>query len=134
MIINKRNYWGPLLWETINSIVREYPHNPSAEDRQNFKLFFQSLGDVLPCPSCRDHYKGHLRNMSLDKAVNSREELINFIIDLHNEVNKATGKSVMKREVARSIIEGTYINSKIYYILIIVLIISCIFLYSLYKL
>lgn len=129
--MNKRNYWGPLLWESINTIVREYPENPTAEDRQNFKLFFQSLGDVLPCPECRKHYAGHLKNMSLDDAVNSRDSLINFIIDLHNEVNKATGKSVMKREIARSIIEGTYTNSNLYYYMGLIFI--CIFLYYLYK-
>jgi hypothetical protein len=116
--MNKRNYWGPLLWESINTIVREYPESPSSEDRQNYKLFFQSLGDVLPCPSCRQHYNAHLRKLSIDVALESRDSLINFIIDLHNEVNKATGKSVMNRETARNIIEGNYIHPNTYYYIV----------------
>ena len=131
MIMNKRNYWGPLLWETINVIIREYPESPSSENRQNYKLFFQSLGDVLPCPNCRQHYAGHLRKMSLDAALETKSTLIDFIIDLHNEVNKATGKAIMNKETARSIVNGTYtpINNNTICIIAVLIVLGSGFLF-----
>jgi len=117
LIVNKRDYWGPLLWESINTIIREYPENPTAETQQNYKLFFQSLGDVIPCKDCRIHYRNHLQNLSIQDALKSRDDLINFIIDLHNEVNKATGKDILSRQDARNIVEGRVSNFKyIHYI------------------
>jgi hypothetical protein len=106
MINNNKSYWGPLLWASINTIVREYPENPTEEIRHNFKLFFQSLGDVLPCEECRNGYNKHLKQLSLENALLSRENLVDFIVDLHNEVNKSSGKAVMPRKNARDIIMG----------------------------
>lgn len=106
MITTKRDYWGPLLWESLNIIVREYPINPTAEDRQNFKMYVMSLGDVLPCRDCRAHFKKHLRSISLDAGLRSRDSLVDFVIDLHNAVNRNNGKSVLERSVARKIVLG----------------------------
>ena len=125
-----RGYWGPALWNSLNIIVREYPIDPTAEDRQNYKLYISSLGDVLPCRDCRTHFMKHLKSeISLDAGLQSRDTLVDFVVDLHNAVNKSTGKSILERSAARKIVLGQTIDySPGYYIIGMVIVVGVVLL------
>ena len=45
--------WGRNIWKTIHYIPLGYPSNPSIEDKINYKNFYISLGNVLPCKICQ---------------------------------------------------------------------------------
>lgn len=102
--------WGPSAWLFIHSASLAYPEsNPPAETRQQFRNFFGSLVEVLPCVYCRQHYKDNLAKMSsLDKALDSQASLFRWTVDLHNEVNKALGKEEWTYERAIRTISGRY--------------------------
>lgn len=94
-------WWGPHCWFFIHSVTLGYPNNPTEADKQNFKQFFESLGKVLPCIKCRNNYKQHLAKLPLDDNVmSSRDKLVKWLIDVHNEVNISTQKSPMSYETA----------------------------------
>jgi hypothetical protein len=101
-----KKYWGPHLWESLNIITREYPHTPSSIEKQNYKLFFQSFGDVIPCKECRMNYRKHLNKFSLDSALESRDTLAEFLVNIHNEVNEMKGKPLMPMERGKQIVLG----------------------------
>ncbi len=97
--------WGPYIWAAIHYVTLGYPTIPTEEQKQQYKQFFESFQYVLPCSICRDHLKQNLKMVPLtDEILNDREKVINWGIDLHNEVNKMNGKKTYSYDEARSII------------------------------
>ena len=88
--------WGPSLWTSMHYITFSYPDNPTNNDKQNIKSFFENVGQILPCEKCRINFAKHLSIYPLtDDILNSRYELINWLINIHNEVNKINGKKIL---------------------------------------
>jgi hypothetical protein len=84
--------WGPDVWKSINCIAFGYPNNPTQEHKIGYKLFFESLANVLPCESCRTSYKKFITEQNskvkLDMNVmENRNTLTKWLYDLHEKVN-----------------------------------------------
>lgn len=90
--------WGPHAWIFLHSITLGYPEYPTDRDKQNFKNFFENLGYILPCDKCRFNYVEHMKKYNLDNALGSRDELIKWLVNIHNEVNNLNNKSSMSYE------------------------------------
>lgn len=83
--------WGKSAWEFMDSLVLTYPReNPPASKRDAAYNYFQSLTELLPCPDCRDHYKGFLARHSLFPALASRRSLLDFYFQLRSEIQART--------------------------------------------
>jgi hypothetical protein len=76
----------------MHIIALGYPKNPSYGDKKAAKEFFESLVFLIPCPVCRDHYSQHLKENPLTPSLDSREDLFNWTVLIHNKVNKDLGK------------------------------------------
>lgn len=85
-------FWGPHGWYFLHSVTMNYPKNPSEQDKQIYFNFFKSLEKVLPCEKCAYHYSQNLKKHSLEEALESRDKFVRWLINVHNEVNKETGK------------------------------------------
>lgn len=90
------NIWGPPAWLFLHSITFNYPHSPSSNDKQNYNTFFHALKNVIPCPTCRKHYSDNLKKIPI--RLNTRDDLIRWLIDIHNSVNKSTNKPILSYE------------------------------------
>lgn len=87
--------WGPEQWKLLHMIASSYPENPTQKDKQNYYEYMVTLGNVLPCETCRYHYKKTLTEMNFNLAVfDSQETFFRFVFDLHNEVNRRLKKPV----------------------------------------
>ena len=85
--------WGPHGWIFLHSITMAYPECPKLDDKVAYKRFFSTLKDVLPCDKCRQHYGDNLVKYPLtDEILESKERLVNWLIDIHNAVNIMNGK------------------------------------------
>lgn len=85
--------WGPHSWKMLHYITMAYSDNPTNQDKNNMKNFFFSIKNVLPCEKCRVHFALNLEKYPLtDYVLSSRYNLINWLKDIHNEVNIRTGK------------------------------------------
>jgi len=85
--------WGPPGWLFMHSITLVYPKKPSPQDKETYKNFFLNMGKVLPCPACRHNFKLHLLKYPLnDTVLLSRKNLIEWLINIHNEVNHLNKK------------------------------------------
>ncbi len=91
------NVWGPHTWTFLHFITLSYPKNPTETDKYNMKTFFKSLEHVLPCDICRLHYKENIEEVHPlnNEELSSRENLVKWLIDVHNSVNKRNGKQIM---------------------------------------
>jgi len=85
-------FWGPSGWKFLHSVTFQYPIKPTVNDKAHYKEFFNSLKHTLPCEKCAYHYTAHLRKFPIDSALETRENLVRWLINVHNEVNKSLGK------------------------------------------
>jgi hypothetical protein len=88
--------WGPCFWTTMHIVSLGVSTAPSAEEQEGIRKFYESLQVVIPCPLCRSHYKEALIAMPL--RTRSRDELVEWVYDIHNYINQQLGKSQMPWE------------------------------------
>ena len=84
--------WGPFFWHTIHIVALGYPKDPTYSDKKAAKEFFESLQHLIPCSICKNHYVQHIQNKPITPSLDTREHLIQWTIDIHNEVNKVLNK------------------------------------------
>ena len=87
--------WGPHGWKFLHYITVGYPDHPSVQDKDNYKRFFYSLANVLPCTKCSQHFKQNLIDFPIDPALENKESLIKWMIDIHNTVNEELNKPTL---------------------------------------
>ena len=98
--------FGPSLWQGLHYITLGYPVKPTEEQKQKYKAFFLLLKDTLPCSICANHYAENLKKMPItDEVLETRENLVKWLIDFHNVVNEMKGKEVIEYKVARKMID-----------------------------
>ena len=86
------NVWGPHGWKFMHYVSLGYPQEPTENDKRNYKDFYTSLQNVLPCVTCPGTYQKNLSELPIDNALQSRDSLVKWVIDIHNKVNKETNK------------------------------------------
>jgi len=91
----RRNFnpkiWGPGSWDLVHLVAMSYPPNPSTQDRQNYRSFFLSLGDILPCEKCRQNYKAHCSRYNVDWYLNNNRDLLKWTVAIRNCVEVSLG-------------------------------------------
>jgi len=103
--------WGPHAWFLLHSITFNYPENPSTIDKNNIRNFFYSFAEVIPCNTCKNHFKKNLKKYPLtDEVLKSNENLVTWLIDIHNIVNKDNDKNVLTREEVMEYYKNKYEN------------------------
>jgi hypothetical protein len=90
--------WGPPLWKSIHYIALAYPNYPSKNDKNRYEAFFTNLVNVIPCGICADHYQQNLLKHPLKEGLENKMSLINWTIDMHNEVNKSNKSKIYSYE------------------------------------
>ena len=91
--------WGKHLWKYLHYLTLSYPDNPTIDEQIKIKIFFNMIGDYLPCEKCRINYNRHQSELYLsDEILQSRDKLIFWLFDLHNIVNAETGKERFTKE------------------------------------
>ncbi len=87
------DYWGPKGWYFLDTIVLSYPDKPTQADKDEFFNFFNSVKKVLPCEKCRVHFNEYVSYNPLnDKILSSKEKLIKWILEAHNNVRRMQNK------------------------------------------
>ena len=134
--MNNNNVWGPSAWTFLHTITYNYPENPTNEDKSNYLNFFDSLKHVLPCKKCQAHYKENLKKYDINNSLNSRQDLVEWLIDLHNDVNRDTGKSVWTYSDVYNKYNHLHnvnmINRIIIFVILSIVLILIFFLYNIY--
>jgi hypothetical protein len=118
-------YWGKHGWIFLNSIALTY--NPIY--RENYKNFIEQLPYVLPCKSCGEKLKNNMYN--LDNALNSKENFLNWLINIRNEIYDDIGIPENKKNVKSTFDEIFFIHSNNIYVWISLSIVLLILLIAL---
>lgn len=120
--MNKINFnpelWGNHGWVFLQHIALSYPNQPNQETKQNYKDFFYSIKNILPCETCALNYLDHIQKIPIDNYLKNRNTLFSWIIKIHNEVNKITNKKMLNENKIKQYYlsqnkPSFYINPKI---------------------
>ena len=76
--------WGSHGWKFMHYVTLGYPDMPTQNDKLNYKNFFTSLQNILPCAKCAQNYKQNLSELSIDNHLQTRDHLVKWLIDIHN--------------------------------------------------
>lgn len=90
------NIWGSHAWLFLHTITLNYPENPNKFDKENYKNFFENLGNVIPCEVCKAHYKKNIKKFPIQ--LETRESLVKWLHNIHNLVNIKNGKEEFSYE------------------------------------
>ena len=86
--------WGPAMWHFLHTMSFNYPVEPSAKQKKQYKQFILSLRNVLPCRYCRENLSKNLKQLNFsNKHMKDRATFSRFVYDLHELVNKMLGKT-----------------------------------------
>ena len=135
--MNNNNIWGPPAWTFLHTVTYNYPENPTEDDKRNFYNFFMNLQYVLPCEKCKEHYKQNIQKYDLKNSLGSRQELVKWLIDLHNDINRDNGKQVWSysdvfNKYQRMYQSDSLINKILIFVIICIVLILIFFLYNIY--
>jgi len=83
--------WGPSAWNFIHTIALSYPDNPTPFDKENYKAFFLSLQNVLPCGKCRNHYTENIKELNINNYLDNSSSLFLWTNKIHNASNATYG-------------------------------------------
>lgn len=78
--------WGSVTWTLFHTLAEKLKEN----NQEHIPLLFGQINNIcknLPCPTCREHAIHSLNTCNKNK-INSRENLIRFLWEFHNIVNK----------------------------------------------
>ena len=109
--------WGPSFWFILHNSSSKYPHKPSPIWKERMKGFILGIPVMIPCEICRDHAISHIQNNydNLDLVVSNRENLFNFFVDFHNNVNRRYNKPEMNYDEAYDLYTNSAIVTKLSY-------------------
>jgi hypothetical protein len=84
--------------------------------------FINSFAKVLPCSRCRIDFSDFVSSTLSEESVhlNSRNDLIDYVNDAHNYVNKKLGKKEFTKEECRAKFLSTNDSEDIHIVYIII--------------
>lgn len=84
------NQWGVHYWGTLHTACLK-------GEVDAIPQFVESFARVIPCAACRSHFEQKLADTPLPDT-DERAELFKWSVDIHNQVNAATGHPQMSYE------------------------------------
>ena len=106
--------WGPHGWKFLHFLALAYPLEPTEDNKKHYKQFFELLQFMLPCSICANNFKRHIETdlPISDEVLKNRDNFVKWSIDLHNIVNKETGKREIPHEEALNLIYNNFPDNK----------------------
>lgn len=84
------NELGRSTWTLLHTMSAYYPTAPSPSQQSDMLSFIRVLSNVYPCTACAAAFRDECRTNP--PRVGSREELMRWFCERHNEVNERQGK------------------------------------------
>ena len=86
------NEWGPGGWTFLHTITFNYPLDPTNEDKERYRNFFESIKTILPCKYCRQSFEIYMKYLPIEDFLDSREGVTYWLYRIHDLVNEKVFK------------------------------------------
>ena len=87
---------GRATWTFLHTTAAYYPTRPSRSHQVHMLSLLNALPSLYPCHVCAVHLKEEVNKFPPDRAVTTREGVIKWLCERHNEVNQRLGKRLWK--------------------------------------
>lgn len=102
-------FWGPYGWTFLHTLPFSYNPNNTLE-KKSMKILLKGLSNLLPCKYCRQSYSKYIKELPIDKYIDSPSKLSKWTYLLHNKVNdKLRSQGLLNTD------NPTYVNSMLKY-------------------
>lgn len=131
--------WGPCAWNFLHASSYAYPLYPTQENKSDMFNFLMHFAKVIPCTICSDDFVNYLREHLKEEveslAFKNRKNLVEFIVDAHNYVNKKLNKRIFTYDEVDAMYLGqTQVNTiKLIVILALLILVVLHVLYQPFK-
>ena len=98
--------WGPSCWYLLHSLAYKINENSFDKIKDSLWNMIVNICNNLPCPTCRQHAIISISTANKNLILQSKKNLILFLFDFHNKVNKR----INKKEFTFSDMEIKYNN------------------------
>ena len=89
--------WGNATWYLFHTLAFKLNNNDNQELFNEFIGFIKIMCHELPCPECSYHAKTYINKNNIHN-LKTKDELIKYLNEFHNEVNRNLGKPTMSIE------------------------------------
>jgi len=88
----KPSVWGPHGWRFLHYVSLGAPDQLNESEANQYRNFYESLQYILPCKSCAQNYAKNIIEHPIENHLKTRDDLVRWVIDIHNRVNRELGK------------------------------------------
>jgi hypothetical protein len=88
----------------MHAISFSVPETLTVHEKKSVYEFMHSLKHLLPCHKCRKHfsiYLGHTMFSPSSAALETRDSLSRWCVNVHNSVNRRTGKEMVEYDTVK---------------------------------
>lgn len=89
--------WGNISWILMHSLAQHISENNFVNSKQILIKIIFDICNNLPCPDCREDANKLLKTSNINK-ISNKKQLISFLCEFHNIVNKKLNKPIKKIE------------------------------------
>lgn len=101
--------WGNISWILMHSLAQKVTENKFLNCKQILIKIIFDICNNLPCPDCREHANKLLKTSNINK-ISNKKELISFLCEFHNIVNKKLKKPTKNIEEVEKKYSGAKLN------------------------
>ena len=83
--------WGNISWILMHSLAQKVTENNFVNCKEILIKIIFDICNNLPCPDCREHANKLLKTSNINK-ISNKKQLITFLCEFHNIVNKKLKK------------------------------------------
>jgi hypothetical protein len=85
------NIWGLTFWKMIYYIILTYD-STDKHCQQCVEMFFFSLGGLLPCSTCQEHYQNYFSKNPIKNVIQDKIKLLKWVYNLQTKIEIRNSK------------------------------------------
>jgi hypothetical protein len=90
-----KDRWGNCYWYCMHYFCANLNDILTNSQKLSFKSFMICLVYLIPCSTCKNHYKEYLSKNNIDKYLNTNYNIYLYTFQLHNIVNAKLNKEIV---------------------------------------
>jgi hypothetical protein len=100
--------WGESFWFVVHLGSMAAPEVIPAEKREKYWGFIDGVPEMLACKKCAEHARiwVEAHRPQKDTICASRENLVKFYVDMHNDVNQRNNQPILTLEEVKRKFSG----------------------------
>ena len=94
----KKKDWGNAVWLLFHTLAEKIKEEYSRTELPIIISHITQICNNLPCPDCQNHASQTMSRVNIASIASSKDSLIHFLWQFHNDVNKRSKTSFYTKE------------------------------------